>query len=171
VSARLIARAGIYAALYAVLVLTPGLNSLAYGQVQFRLAEGLMAFACFDLAAVFGLTLGTALGNTISPLGPVDMVAGATLTLLAALLMWRVGPRPLALAVPVVVNALGVAAELALVQELPYWPSAGLVAVGEAVVMATAGAVVFGLARRYGTLLGLQRHVRRGAPEGRNGLS
>ena len=155
---RLIARAGVYAALYAALVLTPGLNSLAYGQVQFRVAEGLMAFSCFDLAAVPGLALGTALGNTMSPLGIVDVIVGAALTFVAALLMWRMGPRWWALAVPVVVNGLGVAAELALVLDLPYWPSAGLVALGEGVVMASAGAVMFGLARRYGTLLGLQRH-------------
>jgi uncharacterized membrane protein len=158
VNARLIARAGIYAALYAALVLTPGLNSLAYGQVQFRVAEGLMAFACFDLAAVPGLTLGTALGNTLSPLGIVDVVVGAALTFVAALLMWRIGPRWWALVVPVVVNGLGVAGELALVLGLPYWPSAGFVALGESVVMASVGGVMFGLARRYGTLLGLQRH-------------
>lgn len=157
-SARLVARAGVYAALYAALVLLPGLNSLAYGQVQFRVAEGLLAFACFDLAAVPGLTIGTALSNTVSPLGIVDVVVGSALTFMAALLMWRVGPRRWALAVPVVVNGLGVAAELALVQDLPYWPSAGFVALGEALVLASAGVVMFGLARRYGTLLGLQRH-------------
>ena len=41
-------RAAVYAALYAVLTLAPGLNALAYGQVQFRVSEALMIFACFD---------------------------------------------------------------------------------------------------------------------------
>ena len=40
----------------------------------------------------------------------------------------RIGPRCVALAVPVVVNGLGVAAMLALVLDLPFWASAVWVA-------------------------------------------
>jgi uncharacterized membrane protein len=153
-SSRLLAHAAVYAALYAVLTLLPGLNSLAYGQVQFRVAEGLMACACFDLAAVPGLTVGTAIANTGSPMGAVDVVAGALLTLVAAFTMWRIGAHLAALVVPVLVNGPGVAAELASVLHLPYWASVGWVALGEATVMATAGTVVFFVMRRYGDVLG-----------------
>ena len=117
-STRHLARAALYAALYAALTLAPGLNGLAYGQVQFRVAEGMLAFACLDWAAVPGLTVGTAVANIASPLGPVDVVAGAALTLLAAALMWYIGAHWVALAVPVLVNGLGVAAELTLLQGL-----------------------------------------------------
>ena len=57
-TSRFLVRAALYAALYAALTLAPGLNALAYGQVQFRVAEALMVFACFDPAAVLGLTAG-----------------------------------------------------------------------------------------------------------------
>jgi uncharacterized membrane protein len=156
VNARLLARAGTYAALYAALTLAPGLSGLAYGQVQFRVSEGLLAFAAADVAAVPGLALGTALANIGSPLGPVDIFYGAALTLIAALGMWWIGPKPWALALPVLVNGLGVPVELVLVLDLPYWPSVGFVALGEGVVMATLGAALLLVTRRYGAVLGLQ---------------
>lgn len=158
-STRHLARAALYAALYAALTLAPGLNGLAYGQVQFRVAEGMLAFACLDWAAVPGLTVGTALANIASPLGPVDIVVGSALTLLAAALMWYIGAHWVALAMPALVNGFGVAAELTLVLRLPYWPSVGFVALGEAAVLATVGAVLFASIRRHAPALGL--HPRR----------
>ncbi|MBM3147086.1 MAG: QueT transporter family protein [Actinobacteria bacterium] len=155
-STRLLARAAAYAALYAALTLAPGLSSIAYGQVQFRVSEGLLAFAAADVAALPGLAIGTALANLASPLGLIDVVYGAALTLVAAVGMWAIGPRPWALAVPVVVNGLGVPVELALVLDLPYWPSVAFVALGEAAVMATIGAALLVVVRRYGDVLGLK---------------
>ena len=158
-SVRTLARAGVYAALYVALTLAPGLNSVAYGQVQFRVSEGLLVFATADIAALPGLAIGTALANLASPMGLVDVVFGASLTLVAALGMWWIGPRPWALAVPVLVNGIGVPVELALVLGLPFWPSVGFVALGEAVVMATLGVVLLTVVRRHGSALGLRpRH-------------
>jgi len=158
-TSRFLVRAALYAALYAVLTLAPGLNALAYGQVQFRVSEALMVFACVDPAAVPGLTLGTALGNLGSPMLLLDVVFGSLLTLLAAALMQRIGPRFWALAVPVVVNGLGVAALLALVLELPFWASAVWVAAGETAVMATAGAALLLVIRRRDGVFELTRPV------------
>ena len=154
---RLLVRAALYAALYAVLTLTPGLNALAYGPVQFRVAEALLAFACVDPAAVPGLAVGTALGNLGSPMFLTDVVFGSLLTLVAAALMYRIGPRFVALVVPVVVNGLGVAAMLALVLDLPFWASAVWVSAGEAAVMATLAAALLVLVRRRGDLFGTMR--------------
>lgn len=145
---RFLARAAVYAALYAVLTLSPGLNALAYGPVQFRLSEALMVFACVDPAAIPGLTIGTALGNLNSPMLVVDVIFGSLLTLVAAALMHRIGPRLVALLVPVIVNGLGVAAMLAVVLDLPFWASAVWVGAGETAVMATGGAVMLVLVRR-----------------------
>jgi uncharacterized membrane protein len=156
-SSRFLVRAAVYAALYAALTLAPGLNALAYGQVQFRVAEALLVFACFDPAAVVGLTVGTAIGNLGSPMMPVDVIAGAALTLLAAALMYFVGPRLVALAAPVVVNGLGVAAMLALLLDLPYWPSVAWVGVGEAAVMFTLGLALLVVVRRHKDLFGITR--------------
>ena len=156
-TSRFLVRAAVYAALYAVLTLAPGLNALAYGQVQFRLSEALLVFACFDPAAVLGLTAGTAIANLGSPMMPVDVVVGAALTLLAAALMQRIGPRVVALAVPVVVNGLGVAAMLALLLDLPYWASAAWVGIGEAAVMFTAGLALLFVVRAHHELFGITR--------------
>jgi uncharacterized membrane protein len=160
VNSRLLARGSVYAAVYAAVTLAPGLSGLAYGQVQFRLSEGLTVFACVDPAAVPGLTVGTALANLGSPLGLTDVIVGSLLTLLAVSIMWGLGLRPWALVAPVVVNGLGVGAELRLVQHLSFWASVGFVALGEAVVMTTAGLIIFGLVRRYGGVLGLARQRR-----------
>jgi uncharacterized membrane protein len=156
-TSRFLVRAAVYAALYAALTLAPGLNALAYGQVQFRVSEALLIFACFDPAAVLGLTAGTAIANLGSPMMPVDTVVGAALTLLAAAIMYVIGPRVVALAVPVVVNAFGVAAMLALVLELPYWASVAWVGIGEAAVLFTLGLALFLVVRRRRELFGLPR--------------
>lgn len=156
-NSRALVRAAVYAALYAALTLAPGLSALAYGPVQFRVSEALMVFACFDPAAVVGLTVGCAIGNLGSPMMPVDTVVGALLTLVAALLMYRIGPRVVALASPVVVNAFGVAAMLALVLDLPYWASAVWVGIGEAAVLFTLGLALLLAVRRRRDLFGLTR--------------
>ena len=156
-TSRFLVRAAVYAALYAALTLAPGLNALAYGEVQFRLSEALLVFACFDPAAVAGLTVGTAIGNLGSPMMPLDVFAGAALTLVAAGIMYAIGPRVVALVVPVVVNGLGVAAMLALVLGLPYWASAAWVGVGEAAVLFTAGLALFYVVRRHRDLFGIPR--------------
>jgi len=152
-------RAAVYAALYAALTLAPGLNAFAYGEVQFRVAEALMVFACFDPAAVLGLTLGTAIGNLGSPMMPVDVVVGAALTLASAALMYVIGPRVVALAMPVIVNAFGVAAMLALVLDLPYWASVVWVGIGEAVVLFTLGLALLLVVRRRREVFGFTRPV------------
>jgi uncharacterized membrane protein len=157
VNSRFLVRAAVYAALYAVLTLAPGLNALAYGPVQFRVSEALMVFACFDPAAVIGLTVGCAIANLGSPMFPVDVVVGSALTLVAGGIMYAVGPRVVALAAPVVVNAFGVAAMLALMLDLPYWASALWVGIGEAAVLFTLGLALFLAVRRRRELFGLTR--------------
>lgn len=156
-SSRFLVRAAVYAALYAALTLAPGLNALAYGEVQFRVAEALMVFACFDPAAVIGLSVGTAIGNLGSPMMPVDTVVGALLTLVAGGIMYVIGPRVAALAAPVVVNAFGVAGMLALILHLPYWASVLWVGIGEATVLFTLGLALLLLVRRNRELFGLTR--------------
>jgi uncharacterized membrane protein len=156
-TSRFLVRAAVYAALYAALTLAPGLNALAYGQVQFRVSEALMIFACFDPAAVLGLTAGTAIANLGSPMMPVDTVVGAALTLLAAAIMYVIGPRVVALAAPVVVNAFGVAAMLALMLDLPYWASVVWVGIGEAAVLFTLGLALLLVVRKRRDLFGLTR--------------
>ena len=71
--------------------------------------------------------------------------------------MHVIGPRVVALAAPVVVNAFGVAAMLALVLDLPYWASALWVGIGEATVLFTLGLALLLVVRRRRELFGLTR--------------
>ena len=153
---RLLARGSLYAAAYVALTLLAGAFGLASGQVQFRISEALLPFACVDPAAVVGFTLGTAVANGLtSTMGLPDVVFGSLLTLVSALIMWRVGPRVVALAAPVVVNAFGVGAELALILHLPFWLNVAFVGLGEGVVLFSGGLVVLRLIRTHGPLFGL----------------
>lgn len=117
---RSIAQAGVIAAVYAALTLVvlqlPG--QLGWGLVQFRPSEAVTVLALFTPAAVPGLAIGTALANlfNVAQAGPVallDVVFGALGTLLGAMWTWRWRDRTwLALAGPVVANALIVPAYL-----------------------------------------------------------
>jgi uncharacterized membrane protein len=134
-TARMIARGAAYAALYVALTMVPGLHALAYRDVQFRVAECLLVFVFFDRAALPGIVVGTAIANGFGPMAVVDVWFGALLTLVAGLAMQRAGAHVIALAIPVLVNGLGVPVELHLLLDLPFWASVVWVSLGEAVVM------------------------------------
>ena len=142
-----LALTGIIAALYTVLTLC--LAPLSFGLVQCRVAEALTVLAVYTPAAVSGLTIGCVASNLIgiamgsNIAGALDVVLGPVATLLAAWLSYRlrqhrIGGLPvLATLPPVLVNALIVGSELALVSPvftLQVWSiQVGLVAAGQAV--------------------------------------
>ncbi len=117
---RFLTEGGVIAALYAALTMAAGFLNLAYGPIQFRFSEALTVLPVFTPAAVPGLFLGCILGNVTSPLGWVDVVCGATASLLAAWstrklrqVCWGKVPI-LAPLPPVFFNALIVGAEITL---------------------------------------------------------
>jgi len=169
VSTRLVARGAVYAALYVVLTVSPGLNAISYGPLQFRVSEGLLVFACVDPVAVVGLTVGTALANVASPTWVIDVWYGTLLTLATVLLMRRLGLRVIALLVPVVINGLGVPVEWLVLQGSDYgYPvNAALVSAGEAAVMFSVGLGLMLLIRAdvFEPVLGGRRD-RRGGHDG-----
>lgn len=119
---RYIARAGVIAAVHAGLTLLTmqAMSVLSWGPVQFRVSEALTILPVFSAAAVPGLVLGTLIANAfnVAVLGPVallDVVFGTLATALGALWTRRFRDRPpLALAGPVISNALIVPAYLPL---------------------------------------------------------
>ncbi len=115
--ARYVAEGGLIAAVYgSASVLTINtLGFLAFGPIQFRVSEALTVVALFTPAAIPGLWLGTVVANafTGSPIAWLDMVFGGLGTLLGAWWTWHFRERrALALAGPVVSNALIVPAYL-----------------------------------------------------------
>lgn len=119
---RYIAQAGVIAAVYCTLTLLTMqfLQGLAWGPVQLRVSEAFTVIAMFTPAAVPGLAIGSVVANALNPaaiwpLAGLDVVLGSLGTLLGAVWMRRFKTRPaLALAGPVITNALIVAAYLPL---------------------------------------------------------
>jgi len=147
-----VARAGIIAAVYIVITLM--VTPIAFGPIQFRIPEALTMLAFIDPAAILGLTVGVFFANFASPLGLVDILGGSALTLLAAVLTYKIKNRYLAMLPPVVVNALGVSLYVAPAYDLPYWPTVGYIALGQAVVIGIFGLPVLELYKKAaGTLV------------------
>lgn len=115
-----IAQSGVIAAVYAATTIgalqLPA--QLGWGLVQFRVSEAITVLALITPAAIPGLTLGCIAANAfmITQLGPIallDVVFGSFATMLGALWAWRHRNNvPVALAGPVVANALIVPAYL-----------------------------------------------------------
>lgn len=111
-SARKIVLAGAVAAVYAALTIVEA--PIAYGPVQFRIAEALCVLPFFFPATVPGLFVGCIIANLLSPYGILDIVAGAAASLLAALATMLLGRikrstiavKAIACFPPVILNAI-----------------------------------------------------------------
>ena len=79
---RFLVHAALIAAAYTALSYSG--YAFAYGAIQFRYSEALIAFSALTPAAVPGLTIGCFLSNIGSSFGIYDMVFGSLATLLAA---------------------------------------------------------------------------------------
>ncbi len=68
-------------------VLTLPFAQIAYGPLQFRLAECMAVLPILTPAAIPGITIGCFLANLFSPqnLGPIDIIFGSFATLLSAI--------------------------------------------------------------------------------------
>lgn len=129
---RFITEAAIIGALYAVLTII--LAPISYGQVQFRISEALTILPLFTPAAIPGLFVGCIIANFFSPLGWVDVVFGASASLIAAYLTYKMPMRILAPLPPVLANGVIIGFELYYVYSLPLVPSMLWVALGELVI-------------------------------------
>lgn len=144
--------AAIIAALYVVLtnlqnLLIPGSATWA---IQFRVSEALCILAFFTPSAISGLTIGCMLFNlNYAGALPLDFLLGSVATLTATLAMWhlrnvRVHGLPLfGLLMPALTNALLVGAELTLYIGGAFALNALYVAIGEAAVLLTLGAMLY----------------------------
>ncbi len=150
--ARYLAHSAIIAALYAVLthmqnILLPGSATWA---IQMRLSEMLCVLAFFTPAAISGLTAGCLLFNlTYAGALPPDWILGSLATLSAAWAMHRLRkvrlfglPLP-GLLMPSLTNAILVGAELTVYIGGIFWLNALYVAIGEAAVLLTLGALLY----------------------------
>ncbi len=109
--------AALYAA--ATLLTLSTFQALAWGPVQLRVSEAFTVLGCVTPAAIPGLWLGALIANAWNlsqPMGWMDMVFGPLGSLAGAAWSWRMrGRTGVALAGPVVANALIVPAYLPLI--------------------------------------------------------
>lgn len=149
---RFIAHGALIAALYVALTylqnfLLPGTTSMA---IQFRLSEALCILAFFSSAAVPGLTLGCLIFNiSYTHTLPLDFLLGTLATFLAVGGMyltrrWTVKGYPLlGMLLPAVANGLLVGWEITVYVGGAFWLNGLYVAIGEAVVLLTAGTALY----------------------------
>lgn len=117
---RFLSRAGLYAAIYAVITIV--LAPISYGIMQVRVAEALTVIPFIDKASVPGLFIGCLIANIVGGFGFIDIGLGSLCTLLAAYLTSKVEKPWQAPIPPVVINALGVGTYLSILLKTPiYW--------------------------------------------------
>ena len=159
------ARGAIIAAMYVALTYTqemlfPTSTSMA---VQFRLSEALMMLCVFSPTAIYGLTLGCVISNLLNvSVLPLDVILGSFATFLAAICMYKTGSiqikkLPLLSALmPALFNGIiiGLQIEIFYIEGSFKFTSfliqAGLVALGEIVVLYTLGLILYKLMVKRG---------------------
>lgn len=147
------AKIGLVAALY--VAVTVVLSVISFGAVQLRLSEMFNYLALFHKRYVVAVTLGVVLANFLSPTWMLDVPIGGIATLLV-LLLCRVVTKnmkslPMKMAVTGVLFTLSmftVAAQLTILFDLPFWPTYGMVAVGEALSMTVGGVTMYLLSKK-----------------------
>ena len=128
------------AAIY--VVLTYALGFMAYGSIQFRVAEVLMLLCFYKKDYGISLIVGCFVANLFSPMA-LDMLFGTAATVLAVLLIYISPNLYIASLAPVVTNAVIVGAELTISFNTPFWLNAVEVAAGEFVCVCIVGVIVF----------------------------
>lgn len=153
------------AAIYAVVtILTAG---VAYGPVQFRIAEALCVLPLFVPYTAWGVMVGCLIANLFSTVSALDIVVGTLATVLTCGLIVCHRRTWMTVAAPTLCNALLVGAMLAWVYMpdnllLGFAINAAQVAVGELVVMLVLGLPLQALLRRTRLLDRLLPQEKRG---------
>ncbi len=99
----MITRSAVIAALY--FCATVFTSALSFGPIQLRIAEALTLLPFIFPEATIGLAVGCALANITSPFGLVDVLIGASVTLVAGFLSSKCKNIFIAALPPVVLNA------------------------------------------------------------------
>lgn len=150
-STRLIVDNAIVAAIYCVITILS--SPIAYGAIQFRIAECLLFLCFFRRDFIVGLTLGCLLSNIPSSLGFYDMIFGTIATFLTCLAIIFLSPRMIFLIIyPALFNGLIVGGELTFLFGDFFYVNAGYVALGEIVVM-SGGYLLFLFLKRNKTFM------------------
>lgn len=126
---RVVIKIGLIAAVYAGL--TIALAPLSYNFVQLRVSESLTILPFIMPESVLGLFIGCIIANIYGGLGIYDIVFGSLATLIAAYLTRKMPSKWLAPLPPVVINAVVIGLMWSYFSDLPFYLTAGYVALGQ----------------------------------------
>ncbi|KJS19334.1 MAG: hypothetical protein VR72_19095 [Clostridiaceae bacterium BRH_c20a] len=124
-----ITKISLIAAIYAAI--TIGLAPLSYNFVQLRVSEALTILPFIMPQSILGLFIGAAIANIYSGLGIYDIVFGSLATLVAAHLTRKMPSKWLAPLPPVIINALVIGFMWSYFADMPFYLTAGYVALGQ----------------------------------------
>lgn len=147
-------KVGITAALYVVLTLV--VAPFSFGAFQFRVSDIFNHLIDFNKRYIWALTIGCAIANMASPLGPIDILVGTSGTLISGLLIYAINKHvsnlkaklAVSTIIPTVVGMIPIALELHYVQHLPFWLTYGTSMVGELISCLVGVFLVYGLSKR-----------------------
>lgn len=147
------AKVAVVASLYVAVTLV--LAVISFGAVQLRLSEMFNYLALFHKRYVIGVTLGVVIANLFSPMWWIDVPVGGIATLIVLIICRAVTKNMKSLVWKIVVTGIiftismfTVATQLMLIFDLPFWPTYGMVAVGEALSMAVGGVTIYLLQKK-----------------------
>ena len=143
-SSRNLATQAFIASIYVVLTLIS--SPLAYGPIQFRIAETLLILVLINPRHGVGILVGTLIANVMGSPYALDWIVGTMASLQVVLLMtWLREHRHLALLMPAVINGPIIGWLIWYTTEgvVPFWPSALSVAFGEWVVTYVLGLLLW----------------------------
>ncbi len=156
-----LARLAVVAALYTALTIV--FSGFSFGPVQLRIAEVLTLLCFYRRDYSIALIVGCFIANCFSPMALMDMVFGTAATAIAVLPMFSVKNIWLASLLPVLSNAVIIAAELLIAFNEPIWLSMLTVGAGELVVITIIGCPLFKLVlernRAFMTLIGSKKQI------------
>lgn len=147
-------KVGITAALYVVLTLV--VAPFSFGAFQFRVSEIFNHLIDFNKRYIWALTIGCAITNMASPLGPIDILVGTSGTLISGLLIYAINKHvsnlkaklAVSTIIPTVIGMIPIALELHYVLHLPFWLTYGTSMVGEFISCLVGAFLVYGLSKR-----------------------
>ncbi len=129
-------------------VLTYATSAISFGPIQVRISEALVLLCFFRKDYIWGLTIGCLIANLFSPYLPWDLIVGTLATFFSCLCICFCKRLFIAGLFPVVFNAFAVGAEIAILDELPFWLIVGEVGLGEFIAVCIVGYLLYLLLRK-----------------------
>ena len=134
-------------------VLTYATSAISFGPIQVRISEALVLLCFFRKDYIYGITLGCLIANLFSPYLPWDLIVGTAATFFSCLCICFCKHLFIAGLFPVIFNAFAVGAEIAVIDELPFWLIVGEVGLGEFVAVCVIGYLIYRLLKQNSRFL------------------